>query len=755
MNPTRRIEGFHRAIAYALAAISLAIVCITPADAVNSQTWRLREKSAFEKAEMTTVSLSQNGTLRLAPPLKLIYEAEQPYIWAIAQGRDGTIYASGGNDGVIYRIDADGRGSEFFRADEPEVHALVVDAQGRLFAGTAPGGRIYRIEPDGESAWTYETEEEYVWSLVFDDDGNLYAGTGVEGRIIRVDQAGQGQLFFDSAETHIRTLVRDDAGNILAGTAGHGLIFRIDPDGNGFVVYDAPLDEVVTLVRADDGTIYAATVGGKGRGGAEPVGKAQKPKGVVKRQAEGPNNGGAPPPVSPPSDKSRASSVHQRIRISTNGAVLAVSADGYAREVWAGKQEVILSLALTGSGDLLMGSSVDGRIYRLETGNGDVTMVGTAPSSQVTALARRITGGGDRQAEQFIIAGSNLGTVALIDEGHATSGVVESPPLDAQSFATWGRITWRADLPKGTSVTIQGRSGNTEDPDRTWSEWSEELTDPRGAVLDLPAARFLQWRAILESDNPGRTPALHEVSVSYLQRNLPPVLANVTIAGSRGGQSQKAGRARQPQGGAAAKSSSKRGGNRNRSNPASSGDALPGTRDIRWKASDPNGDQLAFDVHYRAVDETTWKMLRKGIDESHLKLDTTAMPDGTYIVRVTASDAPANPPEQRLTTERLSMQFDVDNTPPRVERLRAQLQSPVVRLQFVVSDSFSIVRQASYAVDAGEWVAAQPEDGVNDDLAESYDLTVPDLAPGEHSIVVRVTDAAGNVGAGKAIVDIP
>jgi hypothetical protein len=134
-----------------------------------------------------------------------------------------------------------------------------------------------------------------------------------------------------------------------------------------------------------------------------------------------------------------------------------------------------------------MGSSIDGRIYALDPVREEIGIIAEAPSSQVTALAPRA--GAGKAGEKILIAGSNLGTVALLSPGHAPSGTVESPPLDARSFATWGRITWKADAPRGTVVTFQGRSGNTEDPDRTWSEWGEELTDPGSAVLDLPAAR--------------------------------------------------------------------------------------------------------------------------------------------------------------------------------------------------------------------------------------------------------------------------
>ena len=744
------MQSARYAITAALATILFALLHVQPAEAVSSKSWRLRNRASFEKADLTTISMSEDGTLSLAPPLRLLYEADQPFLWALAQDGKGNIFAAGGNDGVVYRIDESGAGREFFRTEEPEVHALAFDRKGRLYAGTAPGGRIYRIEPDGEEAFIFETEEEYVWSMVFDDAGNLYAATGTEGRIIRIDQAGNGELFFDSAETHIRTLVRDRDGALLAGSAGHGLIFRIEADGSAFVVYDTPSDEVVTLATAGDGTIYAAIASGTGRG--------RRAHGAARTKAateSGPKDEGDSPKPSGEAPPGRQQGKEQRVRVSTEGKVLAISPDGYGRAIWEGKDEMILSLAVSGGARLLMGSSVDGRIYALDPVREEITVIAEAPSSQVTALARRA--GPDGEGEEILIAGSNLGTIALLRPGHAPSGIVESPALDARSFARWGRISWKADVPRGTSVTFQGRSGNTEDPDRTWSEWGEELTDPGSAVLDLPAARFVQWRAILETDDPGKTPALYEVTVSYLQRNLPPVIAEVSVrrsgeGRSRGGPAPSGGARRRPQDSGSSPSK------RETSRPSSGGGAPgkePAARFITWTATDPNGDRLSYRVEYRGVDETTWKLLQDEQEEKLFKLDSTAMPDGTYVIRVTASDAPSNAPDQVLSAVRLSRHFDVDNTPPRVERMKAEVTSPSVRLQFTVSDTFSVVRRTAYAVDAGDWVEAHPVDGMNDDLVETYDLIVEDLPPGEHSIVVRATDAAGNVGAGKAIVDIP
>jgi hypothetical protein len=716
--------------------------------AVGSQTWRQREKADFEKGEPKGVSLSSDGSLRLSPKLDVLHETSQPYVWALGQDGKGTIYASGGNEGRIYRIPPSGKGEVFFRVDDPEVHALALDASGDLYAGTSPGGKVYKIAPDGKKVWVCATGEKYVWALAFDRQGGLYAGTGVEGRILKIDPAGKSRIFFDSAETHIRALVPDPDGNLIAGTDGHGLVLKIDPKGEGFVLYDAPLNEVASLVVAPGGTIYAAALGETGHGaprGERPPSQPVPTPPPSPPQAEG----GAPPPQATP-EAQAAPPPEQRIPISMEGKVLAISRDGYAREIWSAAQEAILSLAPAPGGGLLMGSSSEGRIYNLGE-DGEVAQIARVSSGQVTAMLRRGAKGSD--ADEVIIAGSNLGTVSLLRAAHSRSGTFESRVLDAHAFADWGRLAFRADLPKGTTVGLAVRSGNTEEPDRTWSDWGPVGTGREEGRLTAPSARLLQWRATLSTDDPARTPVLREVSVTYLQRNLPPEFRKIEVqppgvsfqkipAGQPGAQEGRPG------------PSDVEGGVRKKGKPQSRRGFDPGARSVTWQVNDPNDDDLAYTVYYRGIDEKAWKQIRKEIDEDYVTLDTTAMPDGTYIVRVVASDAPSNPLGQALTAEKTSGYFDVDNTPPRVEGIKAAVQGSTVRLSFTASDTFSIVREVSYAVDAGDWVAVRPASGLNDSLSEPYAVTVQSLAPEEHSIVVRATDAAGNVGAGKTVVEI-
>jgi hypothetical protein len=73
-------------------------------------------------------------------------------------------------------------------------------------------------------------------------------------------------------------------------------------------------------------------------------------------------------------------------------------------------------------------------------------------------------------------------------------------------------------------------------------------------------------------------------------------------------------------------------------------------------------------------------------------------------------------------------------------------------LEFEAADAASPLRRAEYSVDAGPWTPVDPVDGVLDSPRERFSFRVENLAPGEHVVVMRASDAASNTGLGKVVV---
>ena len=190
---------------------------------------------------------------------------------------------------------------------------------------------------------------------------------------------------------------------------------------------------------------------------------------------------------------------------------------------------------------------------------------------------------------------------------------------------------------------------------------------------------------------------------------------------------------------------------------------------VKWKAHDDNGDTLAYDVYERGDGETRWKLLRSGIYDRYVNLEADMFPDGGYCIRVVASDSPSRPAGEALTGEATSPRFQVDNTPPRIEALNAKVEGSNLHVTFRAVDGFSVIDQAEYSIDAGDWQEIEPVGRISDSKTESYDFTVPipvntagdssipqpASSAGEHTIVVRAYDRFDNLGVGKVTVNVP
>jgi hypothetical protein len=111
-------------------------------------------------------------------------------------------------------------------------------------------------------------------------------------------------------------------------------------------------------------------------------------------------------------------------------------------------------------------------------------------------------------------AGTHSGTMTISSGGvqlasGSLSGIFTSAILDATRLAIWGTASWTANVPSGTTLVVETRSGNTATPDNTWSAWAAVLS---GQTVASPSARFLQYRVKLTSTSSSLTPALFSIT---------------------------------------------------------------------------------------------------------------------------------------------------------------------------------------------------------------------------------------------------
>ena len=169
-----------------------------------------------------------------------------------------------------------------------------------------------------------------------------------------------------------------------------------------------------------------------------------------------------------------------------------------------------------------------------------------------------------------------------------------------------------------------------------------------------------------------------------------------------------------------------------------------GLQTIVWKAEDANTDRLQFDVLYRREGETAWKALKRGLWDPIFVWDTTSVPDGTYLVKIAASDAPSNSPGTALVGELESTTFDVDNTPPHIEVQPAARSGPRMTISFAVRDEQSAVNRVEYSLDASRWRVVYPKDGIPDSRREEFEVVL-DETEAARSVIIRAGDTMNNV----------
>ena len=698
--------------------------------APGPMTWVQSSYDDFRAGEMVSVSLDTEGEIRLAPELGLIGDTREAFVWAVDEAADGSVYVAAGTDGRVYRFAAgavDASADLFFEADGA-VHAMVVGPDDHLYVAASPGGAIWRLALDGTTGiasepW-FSTGTRYVWDLVFGGDGTLYAGTGDGGMIYRVETGGSGEMFYDSNDTHITSLAIDPSGNILAGSSDNGHLYRVAPDGDVFVLFDSSMKQITGIVSTAAGVFFSALESAPGSDASDDEGD------------EGPAISGS-------------------TGDSLRGAVYLLRDDGLVEQLWGSADESPHSIEAAASG-VIVGTGSEGRLFHVGPGPA-TTILRDADASQVTALRSR---GGD-----IIVGTSNLGRVYRLGESYDAEGEYLSPVKDTATTSRWGRVRWRGAAPVGTSVRLYTRSGNTADPDETWSNWDGPYDDASGSPIGSPAARFIQWKAELATTDRARTPVLQWVELVYVPRNLRPEIEEFTVhpAGviyrrnTSFEDSLPIGRLPSPVRQALAGQQGRTG----TPTPPSSGSGflgqayyLPGSQTFTWNAADPNGDQMAFSLLYRGEGEAEWKPATTGISETSYLWDTTTVPDGLYRARLVATDAPSNPAGTELEGGHSSELFVVDNTAPQIDNLSAVDEGSVVRITGVANDATSLIRAMEYAVDGGEWHAVLPADGLPDAGSEAIEFTTIRLAPGEHTIVVRVTDTALNSGSGRVVITV-
>ena len=668
-------------------SVALAFGLPVLAHATKPQHAVWQDYSDLAAGKCVSASLTEDGILGAAPATARLADLSADEAWSVVVKPNGVLLVGTAPEGKLLQVAADGTVRQLAKFNESHLYALALGLHGETYVGTSPDGKVYQVAGDGKAQVYFDPAEKYIWALAVAPDGTLYVGTGTKGKIYHVTAKGQGELWYASNETHIRSLAFDKAGALLAGSAESGYLYRVTAKNQAVVLAGTGREEVNQIFVRPDGTIYF-TATGTARNNSAKGGATKQPPGVA-------------PVATSDSD---------------NSVLYRMSSVLFPEIVWSTKATVLSGVWSDQQGGALLGTATDGYTYAVSP-HGEATRLCRIDSESVTAM----TVSGD----DVILATSNPGRLFRMSHAKSQPGIYESDVVDSQSFARWGAVTLNAS--DAASVKIMTRSGNTSQPDKTWYSWS----DVKNGQSQSAPARYLQVQLEIASGT------VDKIDVCYLPKNQPPHIDSIKILPAGVGYMAAPLSPLPPSPQTAGQLLNGADASDPKTPMRYQQENAHGLRTLIWKASDPNDDDLTFNISWRKEGEAAWHDLATDVTENLLSWDTSSWAEGRYELKVVATDAGSNAPGEELTDVAISREMVVNNTPPVIEIVSQKGG----RVDFTVRDELSGLQSVTISTDGKSYRPLVPVDGILDSGFEHFEAHI---AEGE-ALFIRAQDGSGNV----------
>ena len=670
------------------AALTLLLIALgfSEAAAVSSRIFRYARMEDYKDCSFRGLVMTDDGSWRAGDRWSEAHADSFAYFTKMAGDGRSLLIAAGGPPNRLLLFDVKkGRAKEVATADEKVFSSVAALAKGSWAVGTGPDGQIHGMDDEGDMALLFETGETFVWDMLLLGD-DLWIATGGSGKVFRYDtRRRSGELVATLPDVSVFCLAADPVGGgVLAGTSGAGLLYRIEGDGKFELLADFEEEELQRLLVGDDGTIY--------------IGAARSPD-------ECENN---------------------------CSAVYRLAPDGLLELMLSSDSAFVGDLIAARAGGLLVATGDAGELDRLtDLYRGEVLALEEgAYFSDLYDDGKSLWLLQSKPARLFRIGGP-------ADEGALTSEVI-----DVGSRGRAGPLRVEGRFPSG-GLRVEARWGRNPEPGPGWGEWRE--CKERGGVheMDLPVARYFQWRVTLRGDGP----RVDRITASFRPLNRSPIIGNLSLlrptdrpfddtldlSGKPVTQLLERGvrvqyQQRLPSEFVGEEASSR----------------FRGLRQVQWDWLDPDLDRLSARIEMRSEKDETWQTLEKEWMQSVYTWDGRGLPDGRYRLRVTITDEPDNRAGGSRSMSALSESVLLDGSAPEIALKLERLAGDRLRVRGTVSDlGGGVISEIERRDAEGKWIPLLP---VGDFLGRPvHELDVTVDMPGADAIFeLRAADEFGN-----------
>jgi hypothetical protein len=568
---------------------------------------------------------------------------------------------------------------DLVKPSENLVFSAATDQKGVIYLGTGHSGKLYKIQ-DGKIKEVYKTGEPDIFALTVDNGGNLYFASSPNGKIYKMDKKGKVKEFFNSEDRFYWQLAVKRGKLYVAAGGNRGKLYIIDLK-TALLLKTYEIDELnVFKLFLKGNKIY---IGGSNKGTVYEI-KGENKESIFqsdKREIKGifVNDkdeifvalGGSS--LSKESTKNR---IIIRKTVSF-GKIVKINKDGETEIIWKSKNE--MPYDLTGAENkILWVTGNKGRVYSYNKGK--VSLIGELKGEIGVSLTRC--------GDKFIGLYNFPAGVFEIDNKLIEKGIYTSDIIDTGTLSTYGNFYLKS---KG-DVFASYRGGNTEEPDNSWTEWSPYMKD--SFKITLNKKRFFQIRIKMEKKV--NIPFLEEIRFFYLPVNRKPIIERLIVDGL-----QKISRKSLFFG----KTSSVKNNNKK-------------IITINYRVVDSDKDKLVFTLFIKRRGEKKWDIIKKDFYDNRFILDSTNYEEGSYIVKLLASDLPSNPKNIAKSSYKISNPFIIDYTSPEIKF--SQVTGNTIK--FKVVDNLSFISKVSYHTGDRKWKILFPDDKLFDSKEESFTI---------------------------------